>query len=300
MKAPEAFGEGDGVAGSNLPVMQDDSDPLERPGGRGRARRDAGAGRPRRALVSVDLRRRAGRHRFRRRKAEATPPDNILGEPAAIDVGDAEAALARGPAPGRPDLPHAAPQPQRHRAARRDRRLGGRRSLTVHDATQMITQHRGLRSPTCSASKADQVRVLSPFVGGGFGNKGLWSHQILAAAAAKLARPAGAAGAVAARGCFALVGGRTTTEQRVALAAARGRSGSTALIHTGVAAMTRTTTAPSSSPSRPAISMPPRTVQMEQKVARHGHDGQHLDARARRIGRHLRAGVRDRRAGARR
>ena len=30
LKPPQAFGEGDGVAGSNLPVMQDDSHPLER------------------------------------------------------------------------------------------------------------------------------------------------------------------------------------------------------------------------------------------------------------------------------
>ena len=80
--------------------------------------------------------------------------------------------------------------------------------------------------------KPDQVRVLSPFVGGGFGGKGLWSHQILAAAAAKLAgRPVRLV--LSREGVYRLVGGRTTTEQRVALGA--GRDGTLdALIHTGV------------------------------------------------------------------
>ena len=64
----------------------------------------------------------------------------------------------------------------------------------------------------------EQVRVLSPFVGGGFGGKGLWSHQILAAAAAKLAgRPVRLV--LSREGVYRLVGGRTTTVQRVALGA---------------------------------------------------------------------------------
>src|SRR5205814_3119893 len=85
--------------------------------------------------------------------------------------------------------------------------------------------------------KPDQVRVLSPFVGGGFGGKGLWSHQILAAAASKLAvRPVRLV--LSREGVYRLVGGRTRTVQRVALGASRdGRLD--ALIHTGVAAMTK-------------------------------------------------------------
>jgi len=66
--------------------------------------------------------------------------------------------------------------------------------LTVHDATQMITSTAGSLARVFGL-EPDQVRVLSPFVGGGFGGKGLWSHQILAAAASKLAGRAGAAGA---------------------------------------------------------------------------------------------------------
>ena len=84
--------------------------------------------------------------------------------------------------------------------------------------------------------KENQVRLTSPFVGGGFGSKLLWQHQILAAAAAKLAgRPVRIM--LSREGVFRIVGGRTVTEQRVALGAqADGRLD--ALIHTGVVAMT--------------------------------------------------------------
>ena len=64
--------------------------------------------------------------------------------------------------------------------------------------------------------KENQVRLTSPFVGGGFGSKLLWQHQILAAAGAKLAgRPVRIM--LSREGVFRIVGGRTLTEQRVAL-----------------------------------------------------------------------------------
>ncbi len=80
------------------------------------------------------------------------------------------------------------------------------------------------------------MRILSPFVGGGFGSKGIWSHQILAAAAAKLAkRPVRVL--LSREGVFRATGGRTLTEQRVALGA--GDDGPlAALIHTGTVGMT--------------------------------------------------------------
>ena len=77
--------------------------------------------------------------------------------------------------------------------------------------------------------------VSSPFVGGGFGNKLVWDHQILAIAAAKLARrPVRLV--LSREEVFRATGGRTNTEQRVALAAREDGSGLAALIHTGVAA----------------------------------------------------------------
>ena len=83
MKAPEAFGEGDGVAGSNLPMMQDE---LVHWNGEAVAvvladtqeQADHAAG-----LVAVDLRSGAGRHRFRGGPGErATLRARCMGEPA--------------------------------------------------------------------------------------------------------------------------------------------------------------------------------------------------------------------------
>jgi xanthine dehydrogenase YagR molybdenum-binding subunit len=112
--------------------------------------------------------------------------------------------------------------------------------------------------------KSDQVRVLSPFVGGGFGGKGLWSHQILAAAAAKLARrPVRLV--LSREGVYRLVGGRTPTVQRVALGATRdGRLA--ALIHTGIAAMTAHNNCPEqfTFPARHLYAA--KSVRLEQKV----------------------------------
>jgi len=107
--------------------------------------------------------------------------------------------------------------------------------LTVHDATQMVNSTAWTLAQVFKI-KEEQVRVLSPYVGGGFGGKGLWDHQILAAAAARLSgRPVRIV--LSREGVFRVVGGRTTTEQRVALG---GKPDGTlaALIHTGVAAMT--------------------------------------------------------------
>jgi len=71
--------------------------------------------------------------------------------------------------------------------------------------------------------------------GGAFGCKSLWTHHILAAAASRLAdRPVRIM--LSREGVYRVVGGRTNTEQRVAIGAqADGRFD--ALIHTGVVAM---------------------------------------------------------------
>jgi xanthine dehydrogenase YagR molybdenum-binding subunit len=107
--------------------------------------------------------------------------------------------------------------------------------LTVHDATQKLA-HTAWSLAHAFGLKENQVRVLSPYVGGGFGGKGLWQHQLLACAAARLSgRPVRLA--LTREGVYRVVGGRTTTEQRVAIGAQRDGSFD-ALIHTGVAAMT--------------------------------------------------------------
>ncbi|QYF85965.1 xanthine dehydrogenase family protein molybdopterin-binding subunit [Brevundimonas sp. PAMC22021] len=107
--------------------------------------------------------------------------------------------------------------------------------LRVHDAQQVVV-HAAWTLSQVFGLKEEQVVVTSPFVGGGFGSKTLWQHQILAAAAAKLAdRPVRLV--LSREGVYRSVGGRSQTEQRVALGAdADGRL--KALIHTGVTAKT--------------------------------------------------------------
>ena len=58
--------------------------------------------------------------------------------------------------------------------------------LTVHDATQNVFGAQALISSMLGISK-DKVRIIAPFIGGGFGSKGfMWANSILAPMAAKL------------------------------------------------------------------------------------------------------------------
>jgi hypothetical protein len=92
--------------------------------------------------------------------------------------------------------------------------------LRIHDASQAVA-HEAWTIAQVFGLEEKQVRLTSPFVGGGFGSKLLWQHQILAAAAAKLAdRPVRIM--LSREGVFRIVGGRTVTEQRVALGAPGG------------------------------------------------------------------------------
>ncbi|TPK86999.1 xanthine dehydrogenase family protein molybdopterin-binding subunit [Mesorhizobium sp. B2-4-13] len=108
-------------------------------------------------------------------------------------------------------------------------------NLTVHDATQKLA-HTAWSLAHAFGLDEKQVRVLSPYVGGGFGGKGLWQHHLLAAAAARLAgRPVRLV--LTREGVYRIVGGRTLTEQRVAIGA-RPDGKFEALIHIGKVAMT--------------------------------------------------------------
>ena len=107
--------------------------------------------------------------------------------------------------------------------------------LDVHDASQGVV-HTAWSLGHVFGIDETQVHVSSPFVGGGFGGKTLWRHQILAAAASRLAgRPVRIM--LSREGVYRLVGGRTCTEQRVAIGA-REDGRFDALIHTGVVAQT--------------------------------------------------------------
>lgn len=92
--------------------------------------------------------------------------------------------------------------------------------LTLYDSTQYVSGVRETVSKTLGIS-ADNVRVISPFVGGGFGCKGsAWSHVTLAAMCARqVQRPVKLV--VDRQQMFGPVGGRPQTSQHVALGARR-------------------------------------------------------------------------------
>ncbi len=167
-------------------------------------------------------------------KARGTEPGVFMGEPLKLAIGDAEEALAA--APRKVDAVYTTPRHSHSPIELHACTLAWEGDmLRIHDASQAVT-HEAWTIAQAFGLKEEQVRLTSPFVGGGFGCKLLWQHQILAAAAARLAgRPVRLM--LSREGVFRIVGGRTVTEQRVALGAqADGRLD--ALIHTGVVAMT--------------------------------------------------------------
>jgi len=91
--------------------------------------------------------------------------------------------------------------------------------LTLHDSTQYVTGCTHTVAKTLGLP-VDSVRVISPFVGGGFGSKGsTWSHVVLTAMAAKVAnRPVKIA--LDRTQMFGPVGARPATMQSLKLASA--------------------------------------------------------------------------------
>jgi xanthine dehydrogenase YagR molybdenum-binding subunit len=86
--------------------------------------------------------------------------------------------------------------------------------LILYDATQGVFTDRG-RVAELLGLKPENVRVISPFLGGGFGSKGpVWSHVILTALAARqVNRPVKLA--VARPQMFGMLGFRSETRQTV-------------------------------------------------------------------------------------
>jgi xanthine dehydrogenase YagR molybdenum-binding subunit len=167
-------------------------------------------------------------------KAQGAEPGVFMGEPLKLHQGDAEALLAA--APHRVDSAYTTPRHNHNPIELHAATLAWEgEELFIHDASQAV-DHVAWSIAQAFGIEERQVRVTSPFVGGGFGGKTLWQHQILAAAASKLAkRPVRIV--VTREGVFRIVGGRTITEQRVAIGAqADGRFD--AIIHTGLVAMT--------------------------------------------------------------
>jgi xanthine dehydrogenase YagR molybdenum-binding subunit len=168
-------------------------------------------------------------------KTHARLPKTVLGEPPTVETGDAEASLAA--ARYKVDLTYKTPHYNHNaielHAATLYWNAGG--ELFIHDASQAVVQSAWTLAQVFGI-KEEQVHVSSPYVGGGFGGKTLWHHHVLAAAAAKVSgRPVRIV--LSREGVYRTVGGRTTTEQRVAIGADE-EGHFEALIHTGIAAMT--------------------------------------------------------------
>ena len=185
------------------------------------------------SLVVIDYRIDTAKTSFEDGKADARIPASVLMDKNHEKVGDAEKEL--GQAAHRVDNIYRT-QGQNHNAIELHALTVAWQagSLLIHDATQMIAPSANALAKLFGLKKG-QVRVLSPFVGGGFGGKGLWDHQVVAVAAAKLVgRPLRLM--VSREGVYRIVGGRSPTEQRVALGA-DGEGCFTALVHTGYSVM---------------------------------------------------------------
>lgn len=185
------------------------------------------------SLIEIEYARDEARTRFEVAKADARTPASILIERNHEKKGNPEQAIKQSAhrvdaAYTTPMLNHNAIELHAVTVAWQDD------SLLVHDTTQMITASAQALAKLFGL-KNGQVRVFSPFVGGGFGGKGLWDHQIVAIAASKLAgRPVRLV--LTREGVYRSVGGRSPSEQRVAIGAdADGRF--TALVHTGYSVM---------------------------------------------------------------
>jgi xanthine dehydrogenase YagR molybdenum-binding subunit len=172
---------------------------------------------------------------FAEARARGTEPGVFMGQKLALQIGDAEAALAA--APHRVDATYRTPRHNHNPIEPHAVTVAwDGDELEVHDAAQAVA-HSAWTLAHMFGIDERKVHVTSPYVGGGFGSKTLWQHQVLAAAAARLAgRPVQMA--LSREGVYRIVGGRSLTEQRVAIGAqADGRLD--ALIHTGTVATTR-------------------------------------------------------------
>ena len=231
---------------------------------------------------------------FDDKKTEAEAPKIIMGEDASVSHGDAEAALAA--APFKVDETYTTPRQtpnaiEPHATVA----LWVDGTLKVYDATQFLHGTAFSLAKIFSINKKN-VEVLAPFVGGGFGGKvAMWPHVQLCALAAKcVSRPVRLV--LTREQVFLAVGGRTPSEQRVALGEQYGGQAHLVDPHWGHRDVVRQHISGAIHLSFPSpvrhAHIPDRTEGDPPE-----HAGQHLHARARRVDRHVRARIGDGRVG---
>lgn len=225
-----------GASFTRLPVLQDNGvrwngEPLALVVAETKEQADHAA-----SLVRVTYAPSEARLDFEAFRATAERPTDVLGQPSKVESGDAEGALKTSSKSvdniySTPRHNHAALELHACTAEWHDAA-----SLTLYDTTQAVTLTRATLAKVFGL-KEKNVRVISDYVGGAFGNKMAWNHQLLCAAAAQLVkRPVRLV--LSREDVFATTGGRTPTHQRVALGCADDGS-LDALIHTGVTSMGR-------------------------------------------------------------
>ena len=141
-------------------------------------------------------------------------------------------------------------------------------------------------------SKSEDVRVVAPFLGGGFGGKIGWSNTALCVAAAKAVnRPVKLA--LSREGTFRMIGGRTISEQRVAVGSARRDGKLTALIHTGIDGdnIERTLRRAMHVSAAASLCVAESLGRAENRLP--GYRREYMDARSGRIDRHVCSGIGD-------
>lgn len=229
-------GQGKGVAACDLPVLQNNvvewnGQPIAVVVAQTQEEAEHAA-----TLITATYETGEARTSFDKYKGEAKTPSQILMEPAEVKIGEAEnelqkAAYKTDHVYRTPKYNHNAIEP--HASVAFFKEDGG---LLLFDATQNLWGVK-LTVADMFSLKPEQVQVISPFVGGGFGGKGtLWMNTALCALAAKqTGRPVKLA--LSREGVFRIVGGRTPSEQRVAVGAdAAGKFLS--IVHTGLTATT--------------------------------------------------------------
>ncbi len=235
LQAPPLFGTAPKAsAGDNIPVMQDErvhwnGQPVAVVLATSQEQADHA-----KTLIRVSYDAEPAMTNFAEARAQGSETASFMGEKLQVTVGDAEAALDSADA--KVDATYTTPR-HNHNAIEPHAAtvFWDGDTLRLHDATQAVV-HTAWSIAQVFGIAEDQVRVTSPYVGGGFGSKTLWQHQILAAAAARLAgRPVRIA--LSREAVYRIVGGRGLTEQRVAIAA-DAEGSFEAIIPTGTVAMT--------------------------------------------------------------
>jgi xanthine dehydrogenase YagR molybdenum-binding subunit len=222
------------AGGDDLPVMQDDrirwnGEPIAVILAETREQADHA-----KSLIRVLYETEDALTNFDEAKARGTSPASFMGGPLHNVIGRADEALAA--AAVQVDETYRTPR-HNHNAIELHAVTCAWQgdTLRIHDASQLVA-HTAWSIANMFGIDETQVVVTSPFVGGGFGGKCLWQHQVLASAAAKMiGRPVRLV--LSREDVYRLVGGRSLTEQRVALGADRDGK-LKALIHEGITAKT--------------------------------------------------------------